>query len=283
MATQDRLDLDRPVTVTSIDEVGDLTAALGKLRTWLEAELAGYRDALATAREADRTKNEFFATVSHELRTPLTTLCGFAQLLLDGSEGDLSSSQREDIASILRGGRQLLDLVNDVLDISVIETGTVQLAFEQVDLGPLCRQVAHAQRAILDASALKGRVELVVEIEDELPTIDADPRRLTQIVQNLLSNAMKFTAKGSIRLQVRREGPDTGEGIGGVDLPHVFDHYRQAGDLQTRRAGSGLGLAICKRLTELHHGSIAVESEVGRGSTFTVTLPRARPGQRTLR
>jgi signal transduction histidine kinase len=287
MASQDRLDLGRPVAVTSVDEVGDLTEALEKLRIRLEAELDDHHESLRQVREAEHVKSEFLANVSQELRTPLTTLCGYSQLLLDGSEGDLSTSQQEDLRSIHRGGQQLLDLINDVLDISVIESGGLHLTPERVDVGALCSELVDTQRSIQEAVVGPSgavTVELRHEIEEGLPPILADPRRLTQTVQNLLSNALKFTAKGSVTVQVKRaevgDAPgvviqvqDTGAGIGQADLPHVFDHYRQAGDMRSRRRGSGLGLAICKHLVELHGGTISVTSVLDQGSTFTVALP----------
>jgi len=285
MAEQDRLDLGRPVTVTSIDEVGDLTAALGQLRIRLEQELAEHTKSLRTVREADRTKNEFFSDVSQELRTPLTTLCGYAQLLLDGSEGELSAAQMEDVRSIYSGGQQLLGLVNDVLDISVIESGHLHLSTEQVDLVRLCREMVQAQASVLQADK-RSRVELQLVVDGDIPTIDADPRRLTQIVQNLLSNALKFTSEGSVtvRIQSLDDGArvavsvqDTGVGIGQLDLPRVFETYRQVGELSARRQGSGLGLAIARHLAQRHGGTISVESAVGQGSTFTLVLPVTSP------
>jgi len=284
MARQDRLDLGRPVTVTSIDEVGDLTTGLGKLRARLEQELDEHQKSLRKVREADRTKNEFFSNVSLELRTPLTTLSGYSQLLLDGSEGELSTTQQEDVQSIHRGGQQLLGLVNDVIDISVIESGHLKLSPEEVELAPLCRELVQAQTGVLEAAQRQERVELRAEIDDDLPTIQADRRRLLQVIQNLLSNALKFTEEGSVTLSVKRQGEqvsiavqDTGVGIGQLDLDKVFDSFRQVGELSARRAGSGLGLAIAKRLVELHGGTITVESELERGSTFTVMLPLEGP------
>jgi signal transduction histidine kinase len=283
MARRDELDLGRPVTVTSIDEVGDLTANLGRLRTRLETEHEAHQEALRQTREADRTKNEFFSDVSRELRTPLTTLCGYAQLLKEQSPGPLNETQIEDVDSIHRGGLQLLGLVNDVLDISVIETGFLKLNAERTDVGALCEELVKGQRSALKARSGASALSLELELTPGLPQINADPRRLQQVVQNLLSNAIKFTSSGTITTKVthasvRGEGirvdvSDTGVGIGASDLPHVFDHYRQAGDLNMRRQGSGLGLAISKHLVELHGGSISASSEVDQGSTFSITLP----------
>jgi signal transduction histidine kinase len=283
MASRDELDLGRPVTVTSIDEVGDLTASLGRLRTQLETEHEAHQEALRRTREADRIKNEFFSDVSRELRTPLTTLCGYAQLLKEQSPGPLNETQIEDVDSIHRGGLQLLGLVNDVLDISVIESGFLKLNAERCDVGALCEELVKGQRLALKARYGSKAVALELELTPGLPQINADPRRLQQVVHNLLSNAIKFTSEGTITVTVARATPrgegirvdvaDTGIGIGASDLPDVFDHYRQAGDLNMRRQGSGLGLAISKHLVDLHGGTLSVSSEVNRGSTFTIVLP----------
>lgn len=291
MARQDEPDLGRPVAVTSIDEVGDLTAGLGKLRSRLESELAGYRDSLKKTQDAERKKNEFFSNVSQEIRTPLNVLSGYSQLLLEEDQGPLSSAQKEDIQSIHRGGQQLLALINDVLDISVIESGHLRLDRQRVDLRALCREVVEGHRHALKMDHQKsGRTALVLELEDKLPIIAADPRRLEQMISNLVSNALKFTHKGTVMVGVSREGSDsvciqvqdTGIGISSVDLPNIFERYRQSGELRLKRKGSGLGLAICKHLVELHGGTISVRSEVELGSTFTIVLPvnGGAPGER---
>ncbi|MCC6748036.1 MAG: hypothetical protein IT371_10285 [Deltaproteobacteria bacterium] len=287
MAREDQPDLGRPLAVTSLDEVGELVAAVGKLRTRLGAELEAYRDSVRKTAEAERMKNQFLSDVSHELRTPLNSLCGHAQLLLEGIEGPLSTAQREDIRSISKGGQQLLALMTDVLDLSVIESGKLTLKTEKVDLARLCRDIAEGQRSVLRAAAKEGppKVQLELDLAEELPEVVADPRRIQQVLLNLVSNAIKFTTEGSVTLRARREGPDlvrlevedTGTGIGATDLPRVFEEYRQAGTLRSKRKGTGLGLAICRRLVELHGGQISAESEIDRGSRFTVLLRVAGP------
>jgi len=287
MAGQEQPDLGKPVTVTSIDEVGDLTAALGKLRLRLERELEGYRDSLRKTREADRIKNMFFSDVSHELRTPLTTICGYSQLLAEENVGELTASQREDMTVIHNAGRQLLGLINDVLDISVIQSGDLSLSLEKVDVGAVCRDIVRGQSAVArKKSESSGKpLELRCELEEGLPTIVADPLRVRQLVQNLLSNALKFTEEGSIVVRVARhqhglvrvEVADSGVGISAAEIGQVFERYRQVGAVKGQRQGTGLGLGICKHLVELHGGEISVESEVQRGTTFTVLLPEAGP------
>jgi signal transduction histidine kinase len=293
MATQDEPDLGRPLTVVSIDEIGDLTAALGEMRVRLETEIAAYQESLRKAKEADRIKSMFFSDVSHELRTPLTTICGYAQMMLEGMAGDLSHRQREDVRVVYQSGQQLLGLINDVLDISVIESGHLALTLESVDLGTLCREGvrAHSAAAHKKTGNTGKTIALSLEMEENLPWIVADPLRVRQVLHNLLSNALKFTTEGSVIVRVMRHGPqevalevqDTGAGISGVDIGLIFDRYRQAGSLQARRLGSGLGLGICRHLVELHDGTISAESEMGRGSTFTVVLPTRGPRDRGAR
>ncbi len=288
MAHQDELDLGQPIPVTSIDEVGDLTAEIGRLRLRLESELEEYRRSLRKVREADRIKNRFFSDVSHELRTPLTTICGYSQMLAEGIAGETTEAQREDLRIIYQSGCQLLSLVNDVLDISVIQSGHLTLSLESTDLAGLCRDIVRGQAAVVRKKVddTGKPIELKLEAEPELPPIVGDPMRLRRVVQNLLSNAIKFTAQGSIVVRVGRHDEarhfvsvaDTGVGIGAAELPLIFERYRQVGALAARKQGTGLGLGICKHLVELHEGEIIVESEVDRGTTFTVLLPLAGPG-----
>jgi signal transduction histidine kinase len=292
MAHQDEPDLGRPVPVTSIDEVGDLTAEIGRLRLRLEAELEEYRSSLRKVREADRIKNRFFSDVSHELRTPLTTICGYSQMLAEGLVGQTTDAQREDLKIIYQSGYQLLSLVNDVLDISVIQSGHLNLCLETVELGPLCRDIVRGQTAVVRKKSEDSGLplELKLELAPELPTIIGDPMRLRRVVQNLLSNAIKFTRQGEITVSVMRHDHarvsigvcDTGVGIGAADLPQVFERYRQVGAMSARREGTGLGLGICKHLVELHDGEIIVESELDKGTRFTVLLPVSGPEPRSV-
>jgi signal transduction histidine kinase len=284
MAAADRVDLGRAVPVASLDEVGELVQAVGQLRSRLETDMGTYAASLEGAREAERVKNQFISDVSHELRTPLNSLCGYAQLLLEGIEGELTGPQREDVEVISKGARQLLSLINDVLDMSVMETGKLNLMLEDVDLGALCQQAFDQHEAIV-RSGRASKLSLHAEIAADLPTLRADGGRVLQIIQNLLTNAVKFTRRGQVWLRARRDGDehalieieDTGPGISSVDLPLIFEEYRQAGGMRARRAGTGLGLAISKRLVELHGGTIEVTSAIGQGSTFTVRLPTAGP------
>ncbi len=252
-----------------VSQIQDVTA-----RKQADADLRAAKEA---AEEASHLKSQFLATMSHELRTPLQSIIGYADLLLQGMDGPLSADQVDDVASIERGARRLLELINDVLDLSRIEAGQLQLVPETVDLAAIVEQTLADVR--LPAAA--KRLSMVVSLPSDLPPLQADPVRLRQILLNLVGNAVKFTSEGGVTVSARRaEGGveivvvDTGIGIAPEALPHIFDEFRQADGSMTRRyGGSGLGLAIAARLVRLHRGAIGVESALGVGSTFTVTLP----------
>jgi signal transduction histidine kinase len=239
------------------------------------------REANREIREADRLKSEFVATISHELRTPLNTIIGFAKFILNGGAGPLTDMQRTDLSAIYSSGQHLLDLVNDILDLSKIEAGKVTLNRELLDFHEIAAGIMSAAIALVDDKP----IELKEEIAPDLPPINADRQRVRQIIWNLVSNATKFTDKGHIALRVRCVADngtphllcaveDTGIGIREEDISTVFEAFRQVDSSSARRAqGTGLGLPISRRLAELHGGRMWVESEEGRGSTFFFTLP----------
>lgn len=226
--------------------------------------------------EANRLKSEFLATMSHELRTPMNGIIGYSQVLLDGLDGPLNPEQREDLQHIAASADRLLALINDILDLSKIEAGRVVLQREKTDLAAA---VAEVMATVAPLAAQKG-----LRIDTELgavPPLYADPQRLRQILLNLVSNAVKFTDQGEIRVTA---GPtpdgvaiavaDTGIGIPKEAQGYIFDEFRQVdGSASRRHGGTGLGLSITRRLVEMHGGSITVESEPGLGSTFTFTVP----------
>src|SRR5947207_9831292 len=237
--------------------------------------------------QASKLKDQFLANVSHELRTPLNSVIGFSDLLLTGQvEGaPLSGTQRDYLETISRNGRHLLQLINELLDLSKIAAGHMDLRLEPVPLDTVFREAADSVRAQLEAR----RHKLALEPAPDAVTVTADRGRVLQILLNLLSNAIKFTPEGGqVTLGARLEGggrhvrvavSDTGIGIAPEDQAKLFQEFVQLDAAPSRRyEGTGLGLALSKRLVELHGGAIGVESALGKGSTFWFTLPRADPG-----
>lgn len=239
--------------------------------------------------EANTIKGQFLANVSHELRTPLTSIIGFAELLREAAsaEGGRTLRYSENIVS---SGRMLLGLINDLLDLAKIEAGKLELHIAPIDLADLARNLIDFMRPLADKKSL----QLVADVQPDLPPFISDPGRIQQILYNLLSNAVKFTPDGGlVELTVRRQDSDaiqlavrdTGIGISEELLPRVFEKFRQLDGSVTREyGGTGLGLAISKELVTLLKGTIEVRSEVGKGSTFTVTLPVAArpPGEESV-
>ncbi|MFY0541531.1 sensor histidine kinase [Nannocystis pusilla] len=290
----DRVNIDtaagsRPLVVTRGDRLGALQAELERLRRDLVGEHRLYKETLLQTREAAEAKAEFLAAVSHELRTPLNSICGFSQLLLEGLSTPLSDEQREDIRLIRTSGMQLLGLINDILDISMIESGELRLYFASESPADMIDEVWRQHRPLVQEAGL----ELRTEVPGDLPRVVCDRRRICQILNNLLSNATKFTEKGSIIISAMFEPlpgrvlirvTDTGIGIDPEDIDKIFQEYRQVGNLAQRKKGTGLGLAIARSIANHHSGSLEVSSTLGRGSTFTLSLPltpRANPPRST--
>jgi hypothetical protein len=232
--------------------------------------------AKATAEAANKAKSRFLADMSHELRTPLNSILGFSQLLeLQGGES-LTAKQREYLRWIRDGGEHLLDMVNDVLDLSKVEAGKVELEKSPFDPSALIRRVLTTVRSL----AAKKHLRMEISLPAEHGLLDADEVRIKQVLYNLLSNAIKFTEREKrIGVDARAEDGelaitvwDQGIGIPAADLARIFDPYVQS-RLARRGEGTGLGLAIVKSLVELHGGSVSVTSVVGKGSRFTVRLP----------
>ena len=244
-----------------------------------------YQEQLETAerlREVDKLKSEFLASMSHELRTPLNSIIGYAEVILDGLDGPLNEELEEDVGAIHSSGRLLLNLINDILDLAKIEAGQMELEYADVNLREFLPRVLDGSRILVKDKP----VELKIDVEDSVPDhIQADPVRLQQIVNNLISNAAKFTEEGSITLSTRADNgtlriavTDTGMGIPKEKLEVIFERFRQADQSSTRRAGgTGLGLDITRRLVRMHGGEITVESTLGEGSTFSFTIPVTPP------
>jgi signal transduction histidine kinase len=231
---------------------------------------------------ANRHKSEFLANMSHELRTPLNAVIGFSEVLLERMFGELNDKQAEYLADILSSGRHLLSLINDILDLSKVEAGRMDL---ELDTFSLPAALEGALTLIRERAARHG-VGLVLELDDAVGDVVADERKVKQVLLNLLSNAVKFTPDGG-RITVRALAAngdvevsvaDTGIGIAAEDQEAIFEEFRQVGDDYARkREGTGLGLALARRFVALHGGRLWVKSAPGEGSTFTFTLPRRPP------
>ncbi|MFO0632429.1 MAG: HAMP domain-containing sensor histidine kinase [Nannocystaceae bacterium] len=272
------------IITTEADELAQLLAELERLRARLDQEQRVYQDALERTQAADAAKAEFLSAVSHELRTPLHTVGGYAQLLLAGIPTPLTEAQADDVRLIQAGGRQLLELVNDILDLSMIESGDLRLSFAATDVSALVDEIVRIHRPLVREREVALRAELA-----ELPDVVCDRRRIGQILTNLLSNAIKFTEHGSIVVKAEPLGSDrieiavadTGLGIAPEDLPLIFEEYQQAGTISRRKKGTGLGLAIARSIALAHGGTLSVSSRLGRGSTFTLVLPIDPPRRPT--
>ena len=232
------------------------------------------------AEEASRLKSEFVSRVSHELRTPLNAIMGYGSLLLEETFGEINGGQREALSALHRNARELLELINNILDLSKIEAGKSALHREPVNLKSLLEVTFENLKPLMQEKALAFQWEF----PENLPVIESDPRKVRQVILNLLSNAIKFTDRGSIRVTAKEsiDPPgvllsvrDTGIGMREEDIPTIFDPFRQIDGSLTRQAGgTGLGLAIVKNILEVLQGRIEVESRLGIGSTFTVFFPR---------
>jgi len=225
-----------------------------------------------------QTKARFLANMSHELRTPMNAIIGFTSLMLDDRSLQLNDRHRRSLERVSRNARDLLELINNVLDLSKIEAGRMDVYSEPADLGDLI------DRALAVVESLKETrpIKLSYQVEDGLPAMRTDRTKLQQILINLLSNAIKFTDHGEVKVTAERAGPervriavtDTGVGIAESDITRIFEEFRQAGATgRAAKAGTGLGLAITQRLVELLGGELGVSSLEGQGSVFTVTLP----------
>ncbi len=215
--------------------------------------------------------------MSHALRTPLNSIIGFSRVMLKGIDGPLTELQQADLTSIYNSGQHLLNLINSILDMSKIEAGNMELVFDEVLLHDIFHSVVATARGLL-----KDRpIELRTEIPDDLPTVWADGQRIRQVLINLVSNAAKFTERGYVALKVETDPEfvtirviDTGIGIEPEAQRRLFIPFQQVDASTSRRAGgTGLGLVICRSFVEMHGGRIWVESEPGKGSTFSFTLP----------
>jgi signal transduction histidine kinase len=267
-------DFSRHIGIPNRDELGALAENLNRMNDELGRL---YRDLEATSRH----KSEFLANMSHELRTPLNSVIGFSEVLLERTFGEINAKQEQYVGVILSSGRHLLSLINDILDLSKIEAGRMEL---EPTMFSLSAAVQNALTLVSDRAARHG-VTLASTVDDRLGSIRADERKVKQILLNLLSNAVKFTPEGG-RVEVSAAPADgmveisvsdTGIGIAPEDQGVIFEEFRQVGtDYVRKREGTGLGLTLVRKLVLLHGGRVWVKSALGQGSTFTFTLPVAR-------
>jgi signal transduction histidine kinase len=264
-------DFSKRVEVPNRDELGALAADLNKMSDQL-GSLYGQLEA------ASRHKSEFLANMSHELRTPLNAIIGFSEVLQERMFGELNDKQMEYVHDIHASGKHLLSLINDILDLSKIEAGKVELELTRFHL-PTSLEGA---LTLVRERATRHGIAVSLALDDKLGEIVADERKVRQVLLNLLSNAVKFTPDGG-SVEVRAElidsdariaVRDTGIGIAPEDQELIFEEFRQVGnDLFRKREGTGLGLTLARKFVELHGGTLGVASEPGKGSTFTFTLP----------
>ena len=249
------------------------------------ATAAELRSATAEAERAGAAKAEFLAKMSHELRTPLNAVIGYSQMLLEDAQAEGDKAGAADLEKIHGAGHHLLRLVNEVLDLSKIEAGKMELAPEETDIGALVRDTAESCRT----QVTEHGNELVVEIDERLGRILCDARKVQMVILQLVENAAKFTSNGKVTVRAQpKPGAeaqaihiairDTGAGIPADRIPLLFENFHVAEDASpTKYGGTGLGLALSLKLSRLMGGDIAVQSEVGAGSCFTIELPIAPP------
>jgi signal transduction histidine kinase len=226
---------------------------------------------------ASQHKSEFLANMSHELRTPLNAIIGFSEVLTERMFGDLNEKQEEYLKDISSSGTHLLSLINDILDLSKIEAGRMELELTDFDLPTALENAL----TLVRERAGRRNIILQMRVDKRLGEVRADERKIRQVVLNLLSNAIKFTLEGG-RIEVAavpKDGlvevsvSDTGVGIAPEEQEAVFEEFRQVGTAEKKAEGTGLGLTLCRKFIELHGGRIWVKSQVGEGSTFTFTIP----------
>jgi PAS domain S-box-containing protein len=233
----------------------------------------------AQLQQASHAKSEFLANMSHELRTPLNSIIGFSEVLQEKTFGELNEKQAKYVENVLTSGKHLLGLINDILDLSKVEAGKIELKYEEFSLPDLLSE----SQTLVSTMASKKSISLESKIEEGISRITADPTKVKQIMYNLLSNAIKFTPDGGrVTVNAKRADnmvqisvEDTGIGLREEDQENIFEEFYQVDSSYARQyQGTGLGLSLTKRLVELHGGKIWVESEIGRGSTFAFTIPQ---------
>jgi signal transduction histidine kinase len=266
---------------TLAEEFNKMTAHLKEAQTSLERKVAERTQALTVANakleEASKLKSQFLANVNHELRTPLSAIIGYASLLRRETEGQISQLQRENLQDLLHNAERLLNQIDSLLDFAKIEAGKMEVHVEPVNVSEVILRAV----STIEPSLNGGGVRLIQEIAPEIPVLNTDREKLRQIILNLLDNAAKFTERGEIKISASQQNgsfklavSDTGIGIQKEHLNKIFEEFHRGDSSSSKNyRGTGLGLAIVKRFVNLLGGDITVESEVGKGSVFTVTLP----------
>jgi signal transduction histidine kinase len=272
------------INVSNRDEFGDLAERMNQMGRELHSLYENQRAAAqelqmlnARLTEASKAKSEFLANMSHELRTPMNAILGFIEMLLDDIYGEIPPHLREPLIDVQANGKHLLNLINDVLDLSKIEAGRMELVLGEYSV----QDVVETVRTSLQSLALEKGLEFVAAAEDDIPLAFGDGRRITQCLMNLVGNALKFCKRGRVAVWVERQGndllyhvSDTGIGIPKEELKNIFTEFQQVDTAITREfSGTGLGLNITKKFVEMHGGRIWAESELGKGSTFFFSIP----------
>jgi signal transduction histidine kinase len=272
------------IDVPNRDEFGALAARMNHM----SQELHGLYDSQRRAslelhrlneqlQQASTAKSNFLANMSHELRTPMNAILGFVEMVLDGIYGEVPPHLREPLTDVQTNGKHLLRLINDVLDLSKIEAGRMELALAEYSV----QDVVETVRSALQSLAREKGLEFTAACADDIPLVVGDGKRITQCLMNLVGNALKFTKQGQVALWAEQQGEnllyrvsDTGIGIPNEELENIFGEFQQVDTAITREfSGTGLGLNITKKFVELHGGRIWVESELGKGSTFFFAVP----------
>ena len=272
------------INVPNRDEFGDLAERMNQMTLELHNLYENQRAASQELQilnnrltEASKAKSEFLANMSHELRTPMNAILGFVEMLLDDIYGEVPPHLREPLVDVQVNGKHLLNLINDVLDLSKIEAGRMELVLGEYSV----QDVVETVRTSLQSLALEKGLGFAAVAEDDIPLAFGDGRRITQCLMNLVGNALKFCKRGRVAVGVERQGDDliyhvadTGIGIPEEELKNIFTEFKQVDTAMTREfSGTGLGLNITKKFVEMHGGRIWVESELGKGSTFFFSIP----------
>ena len=276
--------LDVRSQIDSTDEIGDLATSFNAMADQiaanvqsLETQMAETAKARDDALRSDQVKSAFLASMSHELRTPLNAVINFTKFVAKGDMGPINEDQRETLEEVIESAQHLLNLINDVLDMSKIESGSLRLFVDDnVDLNAIIQSVISTGKGLLEDKP----IELTSDVPGDLPSVRGDRQRITQILLNMMSNACKFTDKGSVQTRAYQQNgeivvaiEDTGPGIAQEDSDGVFEPFKQTQSGLRKGGGTGLGMPISRNLAEAHGGRLWLESKPGEGATFFVAIP----------